>query len=207
MSRKARAKIASETLEILEEGRYAVRGDKQVDISGVLQNCLAGTRHFGPHDLYQLRDGALSHATPDKRTTLEVINESTLSGASSLCDVGEGQRVGVLNFASARKPGGGFLGGSQAQEESLARSSGLYSSLLRCPEYYEYHRTTSSLLYSHRVIYSPGCPIFRNDTGDLLPDPYQVDFLTCPAPNAGAVRRHQPWHETRQRRVATSISW
>lgn len=193
MSRRARAKLASETLEILEKGRYPIRGDRPVDISDALHDCLAGTQQFGPDELFRIRDEVLSQATPSRRTTLEVINESTLSGASHLCHAFEGRRVGVLNFASAKKPGGGFLGGSQAQEESLARSSGLYKSLLQCPGHYKYHRTASSFLYSHSAIYSPGCPVFRNDSGDLLPASYQVDFVTCPAPNAGAVRRQQPW--------------
>jgi len=40
-----------------------------------------------------------------------------------------------LNFASAKNAGGGFLGGSQAQEESLARSSALYATLMVRPEF------------------------------------------------------------------------
>lgn len=193
MSRKARAKLASETLDILEKGHYTIRGVRAVEISEALHNCLSGTQQFGPDELFSIHDKVISQPTPSRRTTLEVINESTLSGASHLCHAFEGRRVGVLNFASAKKPGGGFLGGCQAQEESLARSSGLYKSLLQCPEYYKYHRAMSSLLYSHSAIYSPSCPVFRNDSGDLLPEPYQVDFVTCPAPNAGAVYRHQPW--------------
>ena len=101
-------------------------------------------------------------------------------------------RVGVLNFASARNPGGGFLAGAQAQEESLARSSGLYHSLLKCQSYYHYHRVHRSGLYSDRMIYSPHCPVFRNDDGALLEQPYFVVFITAPAPNAGAVQHNQP---------------
>jgi uncharacterized protein (TIGR02452 family) len=104
----------------------------------------------------------------------------------------EFKKIGVLNFASARNSGGGFLNGAQAQEESLARSSALYSSLLRCPEHYSFHRSERSLLYSHRIIYSPGCPVFITDDGTLLEKPYLVDFITSPAPNAGEIWRQQP---------------
>ena len=38
----------------------------------------------------------------------------------------KGLCVGVLNFASAKNPGGGFLNGSMAQEESLAIASAMY---------------------------------------------------------------------------------
>jgi uncharacterized protein (TIGR02452 family) len=102
------------------------------------------------------------------------------------------QRVGILNFASARHPGGGFLGGARAQEESLARSSGLYFSLNQCPEHYAFHRTQRTCLYSDRMIYSPACPVVRDDAGNWLPEPYVVDFITSPAPNAGAIRQNEP---------------
>jgi uncharacterized protein (TIGR02452 family) len=97
-----------------------------------------------------------------------------------------------LNFASAKKPGGGFLSGAQAQEESLARSSGLYFSLLRCPKYYTVHRSLDTSLYSDHMIYSPVCPVVRDDDGQWLPAPYTVDFITSAAPNAGAVMRNEP---------------
>jgi len=96
-----------------------------------------------------------------------------------------------LNFASAKNPGGGFLRGTQAQEESLARSSGLYKSLLKCPEYYDFNRSNRSLLYSDRMIYSPGCPVFKKDDGTLLSTSYIVDFITSPAPNAGEIEKKQ----------------
>jgi hypothetical protein len=59
-------------------------------------------------------------------------------------------------------------------QESLARSSALYKSLLKCPDYYDFHRAYHSLLYSDRTIYSPSCPVFKNDDGTLLEQPYFV---------------------------------
>ena len=192
MNRTKRAGLASETLEILDAGRYAVPGGGRVDISERLKDGLAGTRQFDPEELRSIRDEALSRPDPSVETKIEVVNETTLAGIFHLCGLSAAGRVGALNFASAKNPGGGFLGGSQAQEESLARSSGLYKSLLQCPEYYSFHRSQHDALYSHRAIYSPGCPVFRNDAGELLAKPCVVDFFTCPAPNAGAVRRNQP---------------
>jgi uncharacterized protein (TIGR02452 family) len=105
---------------------------------------------------------------------------------------GQELRLAALSFASARNPGGGFLGGAQAQEESLARSSGLYPCLLRAAPFYEAHRRESSLLYSDRMILSPAVPFFRNDAGDLLQAPYVADIITAAAPNFGAVAANQP---------------
>ena len=120
-------------------------------------------------------------------------NTLALQGAKRLVDSGNFKRIGILNFASAKNAGGGFLGGSQAQEESLARSSALYASLQMCPEYYDYHRKQNkSLLYSDYMIYSPACPVFKHDSGKLLDTPYEVDFITSAAPNRGAIARNQP---------------
>jgi len=103
------------------------------------------------------------------------------------------QRIGALNLASAKTAGRGFLSGSQAQEESLARNSALYPSLQKCPQYYAYHRQQNkSLLYSDHMIYSPDCPVFRLDNGELLDEPYCIDFITSAAPNRGALARNQP---------------
>lgn len=122
---------------------------------------------------------------------------ANLVGAERLANSQKVSKIGVLNFASAKNPGGGFLEGSQAQEESLARSSGLYHSLLKCPEYYSFHRGEESLLYSDRIIYSPNCPVFRTDSGTLLDRFYTVDFITSPAPNAGAIAINQPENTAR----------
>ena len=192
MNRAARSRMASDTLEILETGRYAVPGGPEVDISDALHESVGNTRQYVPEDLQRIYERALAEPSPRLDTAIAVVNETTLAGASHLSRAFPDRRVGVLNFASAKKPGGGFLGGSHAQEESLACSSGLYASLIDCPEHYRYHRYNRCLLYSHRIIYTPGCPVFRNDSGDLLSDPYLVDFFTCAAPNAGAVRRNQP---------------
>lgn len=101
-------------------------------------------------------------------------------------------RVAVLNFASAKNPGGGFLNGSQAQEESLARASALYACLKHHTGYYEANRTESSLLYTDHLIVSPRVPVFRDDADQLLEEPWEVTILTAPAPNAGAVAKNQP---------------
>ncbi|MCO5997039.1 TIGR02452 family protein [Actinoallomurus rhizosphaericola] len=135
---------------------------------------------------------------PDR---FEVTAEGSLQAARRLHDTGTGTgtgagtgagRIAVLNFASARNPGGGYLGGARAQEEDLCRHSLLYPCLLRAPEYYEAHRASRDLLYSDRVIWSPDVPVHRGNDGELLPAPYPVSFLTCPAPNTGEALRRDP---------------
>jgi uncharacterized protein (TIGR02452 family) len=124
-----------------------------------------------------------------------VERESTLSAARRL--VVDHGKTGVLclNFASAKNPGGGFLGGSQAQEESLARSSALYASLCTQNGYYEANRACGTALYTDHMILSRDVPIFRDEAGQLLAEPYLLTILTAPAVNAGAITKNKPQNE------------
>jgi uncharacterized protein (TIGR02452 family) len=177
-----RKAIAEETVRILESGVYRV-GDQEVSIGAQIAQAVAGTTLYAPDD------AVAGPSTSSIIPKLTVTNESSLDAARRL-----GGDVACLNFASARNPGGGFQNGAQAQEESLARSSALYACLLPVTGFYEYHRRHPELTYSDRVIHSPQVPVFRDDTGLLLPGPYPVSFLTAAAPNRGALARTQPEH-------------
>ncbi len=194
-SRTGRAYLAKTTLEVMEVGHYVNPRGETVAIAADMAACNAGSACFEPDTLGQMRDAVLRTPVPFTQTEFRLENETTLEGARELAaDVTTG-RIGVLNFASAKNPGGGFLGGSQAQEESLARSSALYASLnLFHSQYYETHRKLRSAFYSDRMIYSPACPVFRDDAGSFLESSYQVDFLTSAAPNAGAIQKNESVH-------------
>jgi len=100
-----------------------------------------------------------------------------------------GSRIGILNFASATKPGGGFLSGAQAQEESIARSSNIYPSLISDsakPFYASHKHDNRGCYYTHHIIWSEDVSVFRDDEGGWH-EPYQVDIVTSPAVNAGVV--------------------
>ncbi len=187
-----RVAIAEDTLKIIKAGFYQSPSGAQVNISEELTSCLAQTKFYVPDILSSIKREILSTEPQFSNTEFEVRNETSLMGAERMAKSLKFKKLGVLNFASAKNPGGGFLNGAQAQEESLARSSALYKSLVKCPEYYEYHRSHKSLLYSDRIIYSPSCPVFKTDDGTLLESPYLVDFITSPAPNAGQILRNYP---------------
>ncbi|MBU2664283.1 TIGR02452 family protein [Actinoplanes bogorensis] len=163
--------IAEETMAVIERGDFGEQIRRAVD----------GTRLYLP-------DEALpTPSTADAPARVEVTGETTLAAARRL-----GGDVAALNFASARSPGGGFLKGAQAQEESLARSSALYPCQRAAGEFYAYHRAHPELLYTDRIIYSPAVPVFRDDNDQLLDFPYAVTFLTAAAPNRAALAREQP---------------
>lgn len=189
MKRKERAALAQETLAILQRGIYQAESGEHVRLRGEQADAEAGTRIWTPEALDRLVDDLGDPPQGATPARVEVTGETTLEATERLV-VEEGEaRVAALNFASARNPGGGFLGGSQAQEESLARSSGLYPCLTMCPEHYAMHRARPSGFYTHQMIYSPDVPVIRDDAGTLLAPMYPVSFITSPAVNAGVVRK------------------
>jgi uncharacterized protein (TIGR02452 family) len=190
MNRQQRAQLAQETLAILEQGFYTIDNGSSVDLRDAINQAVENTILYSPEEVAE----SLAKLPPHEpnSTVVEVRNETTLAAAKRLAESGQFAHVLCLNFASAKNPGGGFLGGSQAQEESLARSSALYASLIQQEHYYEYNRRNKTALYSDYMIYSPNVPVFRDDEGYLLAQPYQVSFVTAPAVNAGAVKKNEP---------------
>ncbi|MFF7340917.1 TIGR02452 family protein [Streptomyces sp. NPDC008163] len=176
--------IARETEAIVRAGSYRAGNGREISIEKGVAAALAGTRLYGPEPV---------EAEPgrDRTPVIEVTGESSLQAAARLTRERPGE-VAVLNYASARNPGGGYLNGAQAQEEALCRGSALYVTLLRAPAFYAHHRGERDAFYTDRVIHSPGVPVFRDDRGRLLDAPYSAGFLTSPAPNAGVVRARTP---------------
>jgi uncharacterized protein (TIGR02452 family) len=174
--------MATETMAIIEAGGYRSPSGRDVRIDTSVDDAVAGTRLYLPDD-----DIPASLPRNSGAPATEVANETSLSAARRL-----GANAACLVFASAKNPGGGFLSGAQAQEESIARSTALYHCQTAVHDFYDFHRGQGDLRYSDRVIYSPGVPVFRADDGTLLDDPYAVSFLTAAAPNLGAILVRQP---------------
>ncbi|SEO33350.1 TIGR02452 family protein [Actinacidiphila rubida] len=180
--------IAKENERIVADGGYTAPGGAWVPLAAAVTAAADGTAVFGPEPV-PVPDAAFSGG-PAARCT--VTGESSTEAARRLTSVPGAGPVAVLNFASARNPGGGYVNGAQAQEEALCRASALYPCLLRAPEYYAHHREVRDAFYSDRVIHSPAVPVFRDDRGALLDRAYAAGFLTSPAPNAGVIARTAP---------------
>lgn len=191
--RGERARIAAETVAITHSKEYQAPSGRLVSIAQSLNHALNASVLITPDDARRLRERAERvMAERSCATTFEVRNETTFAAARRLVQRFGPDRVAALNFASAKNPGGGFLGGSQAQEESLARASALVATLERHPLYYEANRRATSLLYTDHLIVSPHVPVFRDDDDRLLEEPWEVTILTAPAPNAGAIEKNEP---------------
>ena len=185
MKKTTRMEWAKETVSICEAGFYLAPSGKRVDVAAAAKRAAEETILYSSENMPS--PGGNQKTSP---TTIEVVNETTFNALARLN--GRGGHIGCLNFASAKNPGGGFLTGAQAQEEALARSSALYSCLLKVPEYYERNRANRSTIYLDLLIYSPLVPFFRNDDGVLVEHPILASVITAPAPNAGAVMQNEP---------------
>ncbi len=183
MKKTTRIEVAHKTLAIIEKGFYINSNNEKVDVNKQQSEAVRNSILYKPTMKVTNIDDSSEH-----KAKVTVTNETTLEAARRLI-VNEGIRETVcLNFASAKNPGGGFLGGSQAQEESLARSTGLYPCIVQMEEMYRYNRRLSTCLYSDYMVYSPFVPVLRDDEGELFNEPFQVSIITAPAVNAGVVR-------------------
>ena len=95
--------------------------------------------------------------------------------------------MAVLNFSSYKNPGGGFLGGSKAQEECLCQESFLYNVLSQMTgKFYDWNNQNKNrALYRDRGMYTPGVVFMRDGKTAAC------DVITCAAPNISAAHRYQ----------------
>jgi len=163
---------AEEAVAIGDRGSYCSLSREWVDIEEDVENAMLSTVSYTPEDSLAMP------VTGEFATEIEVVNETTLMGASRLLN--EGLNPVLLNFASAKNPGGGFLWGSQAQEEYLARASTLYHCLRGHPMY-QISKDNPNGIYTDHVVYSPEVPVFRSDDGMLMDQPYSVSMITSSA--------------------------
>lgn len=183
MNRAQRKIQAEETLIILHNGFYMIE-DKKVDFGYEQIEAKQKSTYYESEQLDKIVADAKVEGAHE--TVFEVTNETSLGAILRLHNEGS---VLCLNFASAKNPGGGFLNGSLAQEESLAAASSLYLCQKENFGFYEKHRALKTNLYTDDIIFSPNVPFFRNDDGELLEKPVLASVITAAAANYGAVKK------------------
>ncbi len=203
-NRNQRAAVAQETVDILKKGFYQNPQQEIINIQEYLQAAIENSVHYSEDDfssvfsLLRKNQVRKNQNQIQNYIKLEINNETTLNAANRLVNQEGFDKVLCLNFASAKNPGGGFLNGSQAQEESLARATGLYPCIAQMTQMYEENRYYGSCLYLNDMIYSPRVPVIRDDDDRLLDKPFLISILTVPAVNAGAVRKNGNKREINQ---------
>lgn len=204
-----RKEIARETLDIMEKGFYETH-NTSIDIKALQEHSIKESFLLTPEQgriLLEQYDNPCPKSktsAPSSKTVVRVWNCSTVDAILKLSreldqdasvlvktapipSPGNSSPIAVLNFASAKNPGGGFINGAMAQEESLAASSCLYSTLIAHETYYKNNRACNTMMYTNHAIYSPDVVFFRDGAFRLLEQPVTASVLTLPAVNMGQV--------------------
>ena len=118
--------------------------------------------------------------SPNNPTPLIYIHNETTLMADRRYAVAQNKRALVLNFANGVQPGGGFLSGSRAQEETLCFASTLYTTLSGDP-FYDYNLKQPHKRASDFAIVSTAV-VFTDDHYDFISEPWNMHVITCAAP-------------------------
>lgn len=116
----------------------------------------------------------------------EVVNQTTINAilTSNICN----EKIGILNFASAIKAGGGWLNGRNAQEEDIMRKTTLFPSLVIQDKFYKIHNKGNPF-YSNTIIYSPNVLVIKDDDYNLIV-PKEINVITSAAINLSEINKN-----------------
>lgn len=122
--------------------------------------------------------GVQAYSRFSEPTEIRVVDSDTVTALFKNTNITD--NVALLNFASYKHPGGGFIWGSLAQEESLCHASTLYNVLMDMDDvFYEEHRKDlNSGLYKDDAIFSPYIKFFKPEY-----KPREASVITCAAVN------------------------
>ena len=130
--------------------------------------------------------------TFDKYAKQSFMNTDTVSAIFDVCLANRDKKIAVLNFASYKKPGGGFIDGAMAQEEALCYSSFLYNVLSTFQDVYaENCNNLNKGLYEDFALYSKDIVFVDRPNRRRC----HCDIITCPAPNKTPFVKYQSFPE------------
>ena len=191
-------------VEAIDRGQYVSASGGIVDWSAQVARARSLARSIAPDDRLDPHAAGVHLVTE-----VQVRNTTTLEAASALIE--QGRRPLALNFANGIIPGGGFLDGARAQEETLCRTSALYATL-DGDAMYDFHLSRPEPDSSDWAILSPEVPVFRDEAGLELDEPWLLDVITSAAPVADAIGRQRSGDLLERRihrilEIATSFSY
>lgn len=190
---KKRQEIGRETMQAVTTGSYKffnqiTKKSEICDIKEKVDYCIYHTKTIKPNQSLQIDD---SNSMNSRICKIDVTLETSFEALRRI-KTDKKDRIRetcILNFASATQPGGGFLNGRNAQEETLSRQSALYYSLTQESEMYDYNKMINNPYYSDYMIYSPNVPFFRDDNYQFI-EPFTASVITSPAVNYAEIMKN-----------------
>lgn len=183
MKKGQRIQAANDTLDVFKRGSYTWE-NQCINIQEEHAYTLSHTDLLTP----DVSDVYVKNAKQKYYTScVYEVHEKTTVAASYDLRKNTTSAIGILNFASAKNAGGGFLNGAVAQEESLAVVSNLYLSQITKPAYYEANRACKTMMYTDHAIYAKEILFIKNDDLNYI-EVQKANVLTMPAVNLGQVK-------------------
>lgn len=217
MNKEDLIQVAKDNTKIVEDGFYELPSGEKVSLSDDLDTAIESTWMYTPDELHGLMQkkyttsGGISEHPPK----IEVI-EGKSGEVSRQVALQDETTPMLLNFASAKHAGGGYIRGTTAQEEDICRCSALYYTQGTYDEslnkFYTVNKHCGSVLYTDHMMFSYAVPFFRDEAYNLLEKPVNVSIITAPAPNAREFRRRVPTggdhivNETIDRRIGMVLA-
>lgn len=187
--KRLRIDIIEQTLQVCDSLKYSYEG-KEVCICKEgwekLEKRIQSTFFFTINDkkspnYYRSQIKESNDKSEDIDTKIAVENMDCLVAAINLKN--QGFNPVVLNMASSKRPGGGYMSGAGAQEENLFRRSN-YNLFLADKKYIDAERKWSYPLPELCAIYTPDVTVFRGTEKagyPFLEQPVDLSFIAASA--------------------------
>lgn len=175
---------AYEIMIITSVKKYKNKDGKNVELSSSIKKSKRDSYFYNGETLVPVS------RNNNFKTKIVVLKETTTGAIIEEYNKNPNSNVFALNFANATTPGGGFLVGHSAQEESIFRNTTIIPSIFKNTKMYSYNILHyNKQLYHDKMIVSKSISVIRGNDGNLIESPAVASFITSPAVFATVAKR------------------